>query len=200
VEYGSRDGRAPADTIEHAARGSARDRFNDFVDEHVAQLYRKVAEQAPALMAKHKVRRLVLAGNENSARAVQKLVPEAIASQVVVVKAVPMRYSPYEVLQEVQADALAFERQEEVQLVTQVIDFAKSGGRGALGWKAVREALEMQRVELLILPWPVPDDSQATELILKTFASGGKIELVHGEAAAAVGGEGGVAVRLYYAL
>ena len=71
---------------------------------------------------------------------------------------------------------------------------------GAAGWLAVHKALEMQQVELLILPWPVPDDSQATDMVLKTFASGGMVELVHEEAAATLGGAGGVAARLYYAL
>jgi hypothetical protein len=198
--FGSKDGRVAHQTGDYVTRGSPVDEFQDFVDEHVAQLYRKVAEEIPQLMEKYKARRLILAGSEQSTHGVQKYLPKAVADQVVALKAIPMRYKPHEILAEVQADALAFERKDEEQLVQDVIDFAKSGGRGAIGWTAVHKALEMRQVELLILPWPVPDDSQATDLTLRTFASGGSVELVHDDAAGSLGGAGGVAARLYYAL
>jgi hypothetical protein len=199
-DFGSKDIRVATQTGEYVVRGSPVDEFQDFVKEHESQLYRKLADEIPGVMSKYKARRLVLAGNEQSGHAVKKYLPELIANQVVTIKGMPNHYNPQQILADLQDAALAFERQDEIKLVGQVIDFAKAGGRGALGWQAVRNALEMRQVDLLILPWPVPDDAQATELILKTFASGGKVELVHGEAAASVGGEGGVAAQLYYAL
>jgi hypothetical protein len=44
------------------------------------------------------------------------------------------------------------------------------------------------------------DADLAAELPLRTFASGGSVELVHGEAADRLNQEGGLAARLYYAL
>ena len=58
----------------------------------------------------------------------------------------------------------------------------------------------MQRVELLVMPYPMDDADLAAELPLHTFASGGSVELVHGEAADRLNQEGGLAARLYYAL
>jgi hypothetical protein len=198
--FGSKDIRVAPQTGEYVSRGSPRDEFQDFVEEHVARLHREVAEKAVELMKKHGARRLVLAGDETAAHAVAKHLPDQVAAQVVAIKAIPMRYTPKQILDEVQEDAIAFERQDEIKLVEQVIDFAKKGGRGALGWEAVRRALDMRQVELLILSWPLTDEAQATELALKTFASNGRIELVHGEAAQTLGGEGGLGARLYYAL
>jgi len=87
-----------------------------------------------------------------------------------------------------------------MDLVQQVIDFAKAGGRGALGRKDVDMALTMQRVETLILPWPTDDEKKATEYSARAFESGGRVELVHGAAADRLRQEGGIAARLYYTL
>ena len=150
--------RVATQTGEKVTRGSVRDEYQDFIDEHVARLHRDVAEKAAELLKEHRARRLVLAGNEDAAHAVEKYFPESLSGKLVMVKAIPMRYTEPEILNEVQDSALEFERQEEMKLVQEVINLAKAGGRGALGWEAVREALEQKRVELLILPWPVPDE------------------------------------------
>jgi hypothetical protein len=62
------------------------------------------------------------------------------------------------------------------------------------------EALEQQRVELLIAPWPLADESLAQELPLRVMQSGIQFELIYGEAAETLINEGGLAARLYYAL
>jgi hypothetical protein len=125
---------------------------------------------------------------------------ETLAKRVIALLPIPMRSATPEIAESVLTHALDYERQEEMGLVNQVIDFAKSGGRGALGPKAVMEALEMQRVELLIMPRELDDTHLASELPLRAFASGGSVELVHGEAADRLKQEGGLAARLYYAL
>ena len=163
-------------------------------------MFRDVVAHLQKLMDKHQARRIILGGNEQSAYHVRNLMPEKMANAVVAVLPIPILAYPRDWGEQVQSAALEYERQEEIKLVQEVIDLAKAGGRGALGWEAVRKALQMQQVELLILPWPVVDEAQATDLTLKTFASSGKIELVHGEAAQLLGGEGGLAARLYYAL
>lgn len=198
--FGDKAVRVATQTGEYVSRGSVRDEFADFVDEHVAQLHRKVVDQIKTLSDKHQVRRIILGGNEQAAHHVRSLMPDKLAESVVAVLPIPIHTDTQEMIERVQPTALEHERQEEIKLVQEIVDLAKAGGRGALGWEAVRKALQMQQVELLILPWPVVDESQATDLTLKTFASNGKIELVHGEAAQLLGGEGGLAARLYYAL
>jgi hypothetical protein len=198
--FGDKAVRVAPQTGEYVTRGSVRDEFADFVDEHVAQLHRKVVDQIKVMTDKHHARRIILGGNEQAAHHVRSLMPDKLAESVVAVLPIPILTYTQEMIEKAQPTALEYERQEEIKLVQEVIDLAKAGGRGALGWEAVRKALQMQQVELLILPWPLVDDSQATDLALKTFASNGKIELVHGEAAQLLGGEGGLAARLYYAL
>jgi hypothetical protein len=187
-------------TSHSVARGSKKDEVQDRQDEHIAGLHRDVVAHLQKLTEQHNVRRIVLGGSEQAAHQVRNFMPEKMAEAVVAVLPIPILTYPREWNNQVQAAALEYERAQETKLVGEIIDFAKSGGRGALGWKDVQQALQMQRVELLVLPWPVVDEAQATELALKTFASGGRIELVHDEAAALLGGEGGLGARLYYAL
>jgi peptide subunit release factor 1 (eRF1) len=137
---------------------------------------------------------------EESTHAVKNFMPETLAQRVVALLPASLRANPQEITEIAQSRALEYEREQELELVNQVIDFARSGGRGVLGPKAVMEALDMQRVDLLIMPWPMDDPYLAAELPLRAFASGGNVELVHGEAADRLKQEGGLAARLYYSM
>lgn len=181
-------------------QGSNREAFEDMVSEHRARFYREVIEAIEKLMQRHHIRRLILGGSEEAAHAVKNLMPDKLKEQVVNVVNVPMRYTTQQIFEHVQPYALNYERDLEMDLVNQVIDFAKARGRGALGRKAVEEAMEMQRVELLILPWPTDDAEFANELAFRALQLNSEIELVHGAAAARLNQEGGLAARLYYAL
>ncbi len=182
------------------ARGSQKEEVKNRQEEHITRMFRDVVEPLQMLLDKHPTRRIILGGNDEAAHHVRSLMPEKMMQAVVAVLPIPLHEVTQEMIERIQPSALEYERQEEIKLVQEVIDLAKAGGRGTLGWEGVRQALQMQRVELLILPWPVVDEAQAADLTLKTFASSGKIELVHGEAAQLLGGEGGLAARLYYAL
>lgn len=181
-------------------RGGSQDAVKNRHGEQAARMYRDVVAHLQHLTDKHRARRIILGGSEQAAHHVRSLMPDKMAQAVVAVLPVPILAYTQEMTERIQPTALEYERQQEIILVQDVINLAKSGGRGALGWEGVRLALQMQQVELLILPWPVVDENQAADLTLKTFASGGTVELVHGEAAALLGGEGGLAARLYYAL
>lgn len=183
-----------------ATQGSHRDIFEDTIREHHNRFYREAVENVGAIADKHGVARIILGGAEESAHAVRRFLPDALADQVVAVLPIPMRSSSKEAVDLAASTVLDYEREGEMALVNQVIDFAKSGGRGALGLKAVQEALEMQRVELLVIPYPMEDADLAAELPLRVFASGGNVELVHGAAAERLKEEGGIGARLYYAL
>ncbi len=181
--------------------GSGRDDHEAMLDEHRARMYRQVATGIENYVNQRQIRRFFLGGSEQSAHAVKKLLPSKLQDMVIATLPVPLRLNQQEILDAVQPKAIDHERKEEMRIVQEVIDFAKAGGRGALGMKQVMDALTMQRVELLILPWSDVDAEGARpDLPLRAFASGGNVEMVHGDAAALLMREGGVAARLYYSL
>lgn len=181
--------------------GSGRDDHEAMLDEHRTRLYRQVATGIETYVNQRQIRRFFLGGSEQSAHAVKNLLPAKLQDTVIAMLPIPLRLAQQEILDMVQPKAIEHERQEEMRIVQEVIDFAKAGGRGALGTQQVQEALTMQRVELLILPWSEADDEGVRpDLPLRAFASGGSVELVHGAAADLLKQEGGIAARLYYAL
>jgi hypothetical protein len=187
----------PGDVPGAVHGGSGRDDFDNRMDEHIGRMYRETARHLEDLLKRHDARRIILAGVEESAHAVYSQLPEKVQEKVVSIQAIPLRSTTAEIQERILPSALSYERHEELALVNNVIDLAKAGDRGALGHKAVHEALIMQRVELLILPWPMEHDEEVLE---KTFLSSGSVEFVHGEAAARLMQEGGIAARLYYAM
>jgi len=200
ADWRKKTGAQPSTAMPSLGRGSPEDDFVDRVEEDVRGFYREVVEQITELVEEQGTRRMVLGGSEQSAHAVRDLLPERVAGTVVDVLPIPMRYSMQEIMERVQPRALDYERAEEQALVDQVINLAKAGGRGALGREAVMKALEQQRVELLLAPWPLPAHEFLRDVTARVFASSGTIELVHGEAAERLKAEGGLGARLYYAL
>jgi hypothetical protein len=180
--------------------GTGQDDFRDTLDEHRARFYRDAITHIERLMQKHNAERIVLAGNERAAHAVQNEMSDKLKAAVIGIVNIPMYATMAQILEQALPAALEFERKQELELVSQVIDFAKSRGRGALGYEAVNEALDMQRVELLVLLWPSPNEEQSNDLAFRALQLNSNIELVHGEAANRLQSEGGVAARLYYAL
>lgn len=181
-------------------QGSNREAFEDMIHEHRARFYREVVDIIEKLLKRHNTRRLLLGGSEESAHAVMNEMPDSLKACVVSRVNVPMRTPTAEIFEQMQPHALNYERDQEMALVNQVIDFAKSGGRGALGRKSVQDAMDMQRVELLVLTWPTNDLDYANELAFRALQLNSKIELVHGAAADRLNKEGGLGARLYYAL
>lgn len=180
--------------------GSHRDHFEDTIAAHVRRYYRDVADRARELSGENGVDRIILGGSDKSAHAVRELLHSKLAAQVVAITPLPMTLNGHEVLQRVLPLAEEYERQYEAQLLDSVIGLARSEGRGALGHEDVLRALEMQQVELLIVPWPLADAGLAHHLSTLALEQGFEIELVHGNAAARLHEAGGLAARLYYPL
>jgi hypothetical protein len=199
-DWREKTGAPPSTSVSSLGRGSSQDDYEDRVEENVRRFYRQVGEQIADFVTRQGIKRVVLGGSEQSAYAVRDLLPEHLAKAVVDVLPIPMRCNVKEIMERVQPRALDYERETETALVEEVIGLAKAGGRGALGREAVMQALDMQRVEVLVAPWPVADSDSFKEIPARVFASGGSVELVHGEAAERLQAEGGLAARLYYAL
>ncbi len=181
-------------------QGSNREAFNDMVSEHRARFLREVVDHIGELREIHQTERIILGGAEETAHAVRRMMNDRLSQEVVALLPIPMKASTHEVLARIQPAAHDYERQYEDALIEDVINMAKSGGRAALGREAVLKALEEQRVEMLIAPWPLTDEHLLHTLPEKMLHSSSTLELVHGEAAERVKAEGGLAARLYYAL
>lgn len=181
-------------------QGSNREAYQNMINAHVARFHRDVAQQVGEIARKHPGIRVVVSGEEETAHVLGSLLAEHYNTTMVGVFPHPMKLSDSDVLRAIQEPAEQFEREQELLLLNEVVDFAKSGGRGALGKKAVDDALTMQRVDLLLLPYPLEDPELAADMTARAFASGGRVELMHGEAGVRLSDEGGVAARLYYAL
>jgi hypothetical protein len=189
-----------ADVGGQVTAGSHRDEFADKMDEYIAKFHRDVAERIGEMLKETGAERVILGGIERSAHAVYEHLHESLRDSVVGVLPIPLQDSDREVMKRMLPAAIDYERKQEMALIDEVTGLAKSGGRGALGEEAVEEALKMAQVELLIAPWPPADKKLTHDLTVRALKNGGKIELVHGEAADKLRQHGGVAARLYYTI
>ncbi len=180
------------------SQGSNREAFEKMIDEHRARFYREVIAHIDKLSAAHETDRIILGGAEGAVHTLRGLMPEGLAKQVIGVLPIPMNTPPHAIIERIQPLAHDHERDYEKALLDTVIDRAKSGGRGALGRKAVLKALNEQRVEMIIAPYPIAEDDLMHTLPALAMASNSRIELVHGEAADRLHEEGGIAAQLYY--
>src|SRR5690606_21451827 len=122
-------------------QGSNREAYQDMINEHVERFHRDVIARAQALKDQHQVTRIIIGGDEHAAHALHGMMPEKLARSVIRVQPSPMRSAPHQIVPTIAPIALEFVRQRELELVQQVIDLAKSGGRGVLGRDKVLEAL-----------------------------------------------------------
>jgi hypothetical protein len=182
-------------TLNQAAN---RDAYKDMVDEYRRSFYRSVAAEIESLEREQQTTRIILGGASESAHAVRQQLPERLAAQIVDQVNIPMRTPNHELVKVIRPIAEAYERKFETELLSSVIDAARSGGRGALGRDAVLKMLDDQRVSLIVAPWPLRDEELLQSLPARSFQSGSQIEIVHGDAAVQLEEVGGIAARLHY--
>lgn len=186
--------------ISGAQQGSSKDQFDDMRDAHVKRFHKDVAEQTRELMQEIDADRIVLGGNGKAAHALRDLLHQELQQQVVGILPIPLDAADHAISEEIRQAALNYERSHELDLVEEVVGLAKAGGRAALGMETVRERLQHQQVELLILPWPAEDAQAASEMTLQALSNGAAVELVHGSAAMRLRNDAEVAARLFYAV
>ncbi|MEO0597693.1 MAG: VLRF1 family aeRF1-type release factor, partial [Chloroflexota bacterium] len=106
--------------------------FEDMKAEHMRRFYNTVAEQIRDIMTGMQSERIILGGNEKAAHQVKNLLHGTMQNKVVDILPIPMSANDSEVSSAIQETALAYEREQEMTLVDEVIGFAKAGGRGAI--------------------------------------------------------------------
>jgi hypothetical protein len=146
----------------------------------------------------HDISRIIFGGGHRLAHAARKLLHPRVADMVVGVFPLPFEGAQQEIAVATRELAEGVEREQDLALVTEVIEQARSGGRGALGHDVVGRALDLQAVRTLILPYPIPA-SATDELMIKAVRSSSTLSFVYGEAATRLHGVGSLAAQLYYA-
>ncbi|MDC0720416.1 VLRF1 family aeRF1-type release factor [Nannocystis bainbridge] len=180
--------------------GSNRDAFEATIEDHARRFYRQVAEQCANLLEESGAKRIVLAGMDGAARAVEGLMHDTVRKAVIAIVPTPLHLTDQATWDHLMPHALEHERAYESALVDEVVDLAKAGGRGALGIATVLDCLKNKQVELLLVPWPLAEVDLRVRLPELAMAAGARIELVAGAAAERVAEEGGLAARLYYGI
>lgn len=181
-------------------QGNNRERFEDMLDEHRHRFYKEVADTLASTMDVIGADHIILAGAERSAYQLKELLHETVAQKVNGVLSIPMQASENEIAKSILEHARIVERENEKALVSNLIDQAKSGRRGALGKDNVLQAFEMQQVETLVLPFPHDDSMLVADLTYKALENNSEVALVHGEAAKILKEAGGIGAQLYYSL
>ena len=181
-------------------QGNNRENFEDMISEFRHRFYKDIASEITMLIEKTQADRLIIGGAERSAHAVNDLLHSSIQDKVTGILPIPMQSSDADVASQILTHAQNVERNYEVDLVNQVIDRAKSSGRGVLGKDDVKQALQMGQVETIVLPFPPQDEEFATEVTLQALQNNCQVELVHGRSASTLQDEGGVGAILYYTL
>jgi hypothetical protein len=167
-------------------------------DELDRRFLREIATRIDSyVLEHHDIGRIIFGGAQRLAHAARKLLHPRVADLVVGVLPLPFDSPQREIALATRELAERVEREQDLALVTEVIDRARSGGRGALGHETVRRALDLQAVRTLVLPYPIPA-AATDELFVKAVRSSSTLEFVYGEAADRLHDAGGVGARLYY--
>lgn len=177
---------------------SQKDDYAAMIDEQTQQFYREVLAEMETRLKSGKIKRLILGGNHESARALESLLSDKLSAIYMGVLPIPFISNEKEIAAAIEQLASMSERSDELDLVNSVIDLAKSGGRGALGKADIEQAIKFRQIELLILPYPPRNEDLAMRWIREVFNMSGTVEFVDGPAAERLEEEGGVAARLYY--
>lgn len=182
------------------AQGSGKDNFDDMHNAHLKRFHKDVAERIREVMGDKQAERIILGGNQKAAHAVRDHLHDSIKPNVVDILNIPISASEDDVAKGIRQTATNYERDHELEVVEEVINFAKANGRGALGVEAVEKAFTMQQVETLVMPFPPDDIDTASALTLRALHMGANVELVHGSPALKLKQEGNIAARLYYSI
>jgi len=182
-------------------QGNNQDAFEDMISEHINRFYRDVADSIDDLYNQQSMR-VILAGDERSAHAVQNDLHATTQKHLVGILPIPMNANEKEIMQRVSKMAYDYERNYEDTLISSIMSINHDNGRGILGKEKLAKAMEMQQVELIVMPFSLlqSDPEYAHELTMWTLNNNCPIEFVHGQAAKRLEQAGKIAARLYFSV
>lgn len=133
--------------------GAAKDLADDHVDELVRRFYQELANRLPGMLERDGHRSLIAVGAERDVARLRTVLPPALTDCIAAtLPSLPSAsFSPGEMLAHV-SDALeASKAARETKLLDDI------GERGITGLDACLGALQQGRLQILAVPWPLPD-------------------------------------------
>jgi hypothetical protein len=143
---------------------------------------------------------LVIAGAPETTAALLRALPERAGERTIEAHGVPADASAAELKEAVESAASALSIRLQQALVDQVIDAARSGGRGCLGREHTERALQAGAVETLILSraFARAEPGAAEHLVDQAFDQGAAVEEISEATAKELDREGGIGARLRF--
>lgn len=142
-----------AEMKRHKQGGLAAQKLQRSEDQEARYNLRDAAEWAADYLTRHDVARAVISGTEENLAAFRNLMPRTLADKVVGSINLDGSASPTEAWERAYEVAQASHKQQEADLLEQVITLARKGGAGALGLSDTLVALQQGRVyQLLVDP------------------------------------------------
>lgn len=180
--------------------GNNREAFEDMIHAHIQRFYKDVAKAVQDELESTETIRIILGGDERSAHEIHNYLHDSIKDEVVAILPIPVNAKIDEIAEKIWQTAYNYECDFEFDLVNEVINQAKSDGRGVLGREDLAQAMLMQQVESFIVPSSLfqTDPFYVQELTNWAIEHNKSIEFVHSQAARNLEAEGEVAAKLYY--
>jgi peptide chain release factor subunit 1 len=142
-----------AEVKRHKQGGLAAQKLQRYEDQEARHNLREAAEWATDYLGQQNVTRAVISGTEENLAAFRGLMPRALADKVLGAVNLDGNASPAEAWDRAYEVAQEAQKQQEADLLDQVITLAHKGGAGAIGLADTLAALQQGRVyQLLVDP------------------------------------------------
>lgn len=144
---------------------------------------------------------VVLGGADEAVKRLQALLPRSLAGRVTQRARLQLDMSHAEIREEIRSAAGDLSEQGHLALVSDVVDAARAGGKGALGKEDTLKALEGRRVDTLLLSrsFIQAHPAAADHAVGLAFSQGAYVEELSGEAGGRLDQDGqGMAARLRF--
>lgn len=138
-------------TKHHKMGGWSQARYQRHHEAHVYSHLKTVAQRLADLHRRRRFERLILAGPEEAATELQRVLPRMLARRVVAVIPADIDAGVREILGKTLAVERRIEREEEERLLRQLVDLAGPGGRSVLGVRPTLVALWADLVQTLVV-------------------------------------------------
>jgi peptide chain release factor subunit 1 len=135
----------------HRSGGIAAQKLQRVEDQEALRNLKDAAEWTTGYLTQRKVTKVILSGTEENLAEFRTQMPRSLADKVVGQISLDVNASPAEAWEQAYHVAQAAQKQQEADLLEQVITLARKGGAGALGLPDTLNALQQGRVHQLLV-------------------------------------------------
>jgi peptide subunit release factor 1 (eRF1) len=137
----------------HKQGGPSQANMQRHHEAHVFRHLKRVAERLTALQRQRSFDRLVIAGPEEAASELRRVLPRALAARVAAVIGADPHATPQEILEKTLQVERQAERDVEQQLLDEMFEIAGAGGRATVGVARTLDALWLGDVQTLVVSY-----------------------------------------------